>query len=116
MKTSVKKQELDDSLSSILPAGNEAVNIELMDQMLKDANNDNIIDLDTSHNIVNENSFIRNKNKKGRYIDSSLNIFNDNNIIRNDTGSDISDASEASEHEGHGQLLRFPEKERSHHK
>ncbi len=89
-----KEARLDDSLSSILPAGNEAVNVELMDQMLKDANNDNIIDLDTSHNIVNENSFIRNKNKKGRYIDSSLNILNDNNIIRNDTGSDISDASD----------------------
>ena len=88
-----EEAELEESLSSIQPAGNEAANVELMDQLLKNSNNDNSMDLG-----------------------SSINIRNDNNIIRNDTGSDISDASEASEHEGHGQLLRFPEKEWSHHK
>lgn len=67
-----KESELEESLISVQPAGNEAANVELMDQMLKDANNDNnILDLSSSYNIVN-----------------------DNNIICNDTGSDISDESD----------------------
>ncbi len=66
-----EEAELEESLSSIQPAGNEAANVELMDQLLKNSNNDNSMDLG-----------------------SSINIRNDNNIIRNDTGSDISDASD----------------------
>ena len=101
-----KEAELEEGLNSSHPAGNEAANVELMDQMLKDANNDNILDL--SDEIPNyeipggigsgKNSSIMEPGaddpNNSMYLNSSHNIVNDNNIIRNDTGSDISDASD----------------------
>ena len=47
-----KEAELEEGLGSIQPAGNEAANAALMDQMLKEANNDNNI-LDLSDEIPN---------------------------------------------------------------
>ena len=97
-----KEAELEKGLSSGNSAGNEAANVELMDQMLKDANNDNVLDL--SGEIPNDempggigsgrnSSFMEpgaDDPDNSMYLNSSHNIVNDNNIIRNDTGSDIS--------------------------
>ena len=87
-----KEAQAEEDVKTVQPMGNEAANVELMEQMLKDANDDISLDLGSSNNIVNEN-FRSGGSKKGRFPDSSLRIFNDNNIIRNDTGSDISDES-----------------------
>ncbi len=87
-----KEAELEKGLSSGNSAGNEAANVELMDQMLKDANNDNVLDL--SGEIPNDempggigsgrnSSFMEpgaDDPDNSMYLNSSHNIVNENNF------------------------------------
>ncbi len=82
-----------DDLNVIQPMGNEAANIALMNQMLKEANADNELDLadyeGQEESVVPYNGSERNiigepgadDPNNSMYLDSSHNIVNDNNFI-----------------------------------
>ena len=65
-----KEAQAEEDVKTVQPMGNEAANVELMEQMLKDANDDISLDLGSSNNIVNEN-FRSGGSKKGSSYSAS---------------------------------------------
>ena len=69
-----KENQLEEDQKSVQPMGNEAANVELMNQMLREANDDNELDLsdsmylNSSHNIVNEEWLDRVKGGKEKNV------------------------------------------------
>ncbi len=89
----VRKEGQLEEQDAIQPMGNEAMTVELMNQMLREANADNMLDLDEYEDreevVVPFNNDVRNIIKEpgaddpnnSMYLDSSHNIVNDNNFI-----------------------------------
>ena len=87
------RQEARLEEQGVQPMGNEAVNVELMNQMLREANADNMLDI-PGYEDMKEEAVPNNDNPRkileepgaddpnnSMYLDSSHNIVNDNNFI-----------------------------------
>lgn len=89
----IREEARQEEANPVQPMGNEAANIELMNRRLKEANEDNMLDLsgyeDQEEVVVpynnNANNIIKapgaDDPNNSMYLDSSHNIVNDNNFI-----------------------------------